>query len=204
VDRLFISKKIKIAKVSQILSTYVAFDFEWDEVTHVMRAASFVNNSGTGKVYLNSHSEIALLENIKAELLEYDLSMGWNSSTSIENNEDSSNEDNLLDDAINGNFINDVKCDLGILCERCEANGIDNIIFKSKKASRTYYSIPGLNHIDLYQVYSKVMVQDTIYNRAYRTHKLDEVSKALLGYGKYKDLSGKDFLKLSIKEKVFA
>ena len=46
----------------------------------------------TGKVYLNSHSEIALLENIKAELLEYDCSMGWNSSTSIDNNNDSSNE----------------------------------------------------------------------------------------------------------------
>jgi DNA polymerase, archaea type len=90
---------------------------------------------------------------------------------------------------------------LGILYERCEANGIDNIVFKSKKGSRTYYSIPGLNHIDLYQVYSKQMVQDTIYNHAYRTHKLDEVSKVLLGHGKYKSLSGKDFLKLSIKER---
>ena len=29
------------------------------------------------------------------------------------------------------------------------------------------------------------MVQDTLYNRAYRTHKLDDVSKALLGHGKY-------------------
>ena len=185
---------MKIAKVSQILGRYVAFDFEWDNVTHVMLAASFVNNLARKKVYLNSHSEIALLENINAELLEYDLSMGWNSSTSIENNEASSNDDN-------NSFINDVQCDIGILYERCQANGIDNIIFKSKKASRTYYSIPGLNHIDLYQVYSKAMVQDTIYNRAYRTHKLDEVSKAILGYGKYKDLSGRDFLKLSIQER---
>jgi DNA polymerase I len=45
------------------------------------------------------------------------------------------------------------------------------------------------------------MVQDTIYNRSYRTHKLDDVSKALLGHGKYKGLSGKDFLKLSIKDR---
>ena len=44
------------------------------------------------------------------------------------------------------------------------------------------------------------MVQDTIYNRAYRTHKLHDVSKSLLGHGKYKDLSGKDFLKLPVKE----
>jgi hypothetical protein len=89
-----------------------------------MLAASFVNNSGTRRVYLNSHSEIALLENIKAELLEYDLSMGWNSSTSIDNNNyTSSNNDDDLDD-IDDNFINETKCDLGILYERCEANSI--------------------------------------------------------------------------------
>jgi DNA polymerase elongation subunit (family B) len=185
-------------KVIQILSSYVAFDFEWDNVTHVILAASFVNNFGSKKVYLNSHSEIALLENIKAELLEYDWSMSWNSSTSIENNINNSFDENGITD---GNFTNDVQCDLGILYERCQANGIDNIIFKSKKGSRTYYSIPGLNHIDLYQVYSKVMVQDTIYNRSYRTHKLDDVSKALLGHGKYKGLSGEDFLKLPIKDR---
>ncbi|MGH9952508.1 MAG: DNA polymerase domain-containing protein, partial [Nitrososphaeraceae archaeon] len=192
---------MKSSKVCQILRRYIAFDFEWDKVTHVMLAASFVNNFGSRKVCLNSHSEIALLENIKAELLEYDWSMGWNSSMSIEYDDGNSNNDNL-DDATNGNFTNkDVQCDLGILYERCRANGTDNIIFKSKKGSRTYYSIPGLHHIDLYQVYNKVMIQDTIYNRAYRTHKLDDVSKALLGHGKYKGLVGKDFLKLSIKDR---
>ena len=46
------------------------------------------------------------------------------------------------------------------------------------------------------------MVQDTIYKKAYRTHKLDEVSKALLGYGKYKNISGKDFKNLSIEEQI--
>jgi hypothetical protein len=49
-------------KVAQILSSYVATDFEYDNVTHVMLAASFVNNFGRKKVYLNSHSEIALLD----------------------------------------------------------------------------------------------------------------------------------------------
>jgi len=67
---------MNLPKVCQILDTYVAFDFEWDNITHVMLAASFVNNFGSKKVYVNSHSEIALLENIKAELLEYDWSMG--------------------------------------------------------------------------------------------------------------------------------
>jgi hypothetical protein len=197
-------------KVTQILNSYVAFDFEWDNVTHVMLAASFVNNFGHKKVYLNSRSEIALLENIKAELLEYDWSMGWNSSTSIDtNNSNNNNNNGYIFDEENStttnrstNFTNDaIPCDLGILYERCEANGIYNIVFKSKKGNRTYYSIPGLNHIDLYQVYSKLMVQDAIYNRSYRTHKLDDVSKALLGHGKYKGLSGKDFLKLPVKDR---
>lgn len=170
---------MKLPKVCQILGEYVAFDFEWDNTTHVMLAASFVNNLGSMKVYLNSHSEIALLENIKAELLEYSWSIGWNSSTSIENNNnDTFNEDNLDIITDNNSTADDVQCDLGVLYERCRANGIDNIIFKSQKGSRTYYNIPGLNHIDLFQVYSKLMVQDTIYNRAYRTHKLDDVSKA--------------------------
>jgi DNA polymerase I len=190
-------------KVIQILTSYVSFDFEWDNATYVMLAASFVNNFGKKKVYLNSGSEIALLENIKAELLEYDWSMGWNSSTSIDNNDTNIAETFCENGTTNGsNFTNDtIQCDLGILYERCEANGIDNIVFKSKRGSRTYYSIPGLNHIDLYQVYSKLMVQDAIYNRSYRTHKLDDVSKALLGYGKYKGLSGKDFLRLPIKDR---
>ena len=148
-------------------------------------------------------------ENITAELLEYDLSIGWNSSTSIDVNNGSSNS-NTNGAFHNGESLeteegyyestNDVQCDLGILYERCEANGIDNIVSKSRYGRRTYYSIPGLNHIDLYQVYSKQMVQDTIYNRAYRTHKLHDVSKSLLDHGKYKDLSGKDFLKLPVKE----
>jgi hypothetical protein len=48
----------------------------------------------------------------------------------------------------------------------------------------------------------KQLVQDTIYKKAYRTHKLNEVSKVLLGHGKYKDLSGKEFLSLPIEQQI--
>lgn len=94
---------MKKPKVCQILGRYVAFDFEWNKVTHVMLAVSFVSNFGNRKVYLNSNSEIALLENIKAELLEYDWSVGWNTSTSIDNNDIASDGDNL--DGTSNNYF---------------------------------------------------------------------------------------------------
>src|SRR5215212_6797820 len=98
-------------------------------------------------------------------------------------------------DELENNISSHVISDLGVLYERCNANGIDCIVSKSSKGR---YELPGLNHIDLCTVYGKVMVQDTIYKKPYKTHKLDEVSKVLLGYGKYKGVSGKDFLILSL------
>ena len=104
-----------------------------------------------------------------------------------------------LDELRGNNNRNFVVSDLGALYERCNTNGIDCIVSKHSKGR---FDLPGLNHIDLCNVYSKAMVQDTIYKKAYRTHKLDDVSKALLGYGKYKDFSGKDFKSLPIEEQI--
>jgi hypothetical protein len=48
---------------------------------------------------------------------------GRNSSTSIDSNtNDTSNEDDIIIDG--NNFTNDVQCVLGILYEKCQANGI--------------------------------------------------------------------------------
>jgi hypothetical protein len=47
-----------------------------------------------------------------------------------------------------------------------------------------------------------MMVQVTIYNNSYKTHNLNEVSKALLGHGKYKNFSGLDFKNLPIEEQI--
>lgn len=107
--------------------------------------------------------------------------------------------DNESDSEFESN-ITDTKCDLGILYHRCEANGIENIISRSKYGKRTFYRLDGLKHIDLYEVYRKPLVKTGIFHDIYRTLKLDEVSKVFLGYGKYNDLSGKDFLNLSIED----
>jgi DNA polymerase elongation subunit (family B) len=172
-------------KVKKVLDKYLAFDFEWDINTHMLEAASFVDSLGNSKVLLRSDfdncSEKELLKCINSKIMEYDWSIGWNSTGHVNNAETAKNSD------------------LAILHERCIANDIQSIVSLSRNGV-PYIGYP--KHIDLCNVYSKVMVQDTIYKKAYRTHKLDEVSKALLGYGKYKDFSGKDFKSLPIEEQI--
>jgi DNA polymerase elongation subunit (family B) len=126
-------------------------------------------------------SEKELLKSINAKIMEYDWSIGWNSTGHVNNAESAK------------------KSDLSILHNRCIANDIESIVSLGPKGI-PYIGHP--KHIDLCNVYSKALVQDTIYKKAYRTHKLDEVSKALLGHGKYKDLSGKDFSSLPTEKQI--
>ena len=105
-----------------------------------------------------------------AKLLDYDWSIGWNTQGN------------------SSNAGSTKTCDLSILHERCEANKIKSIV-KLRDKGLPY--LIGKQHIDLLNVYSKAMVKDGFYHSAYRTNKLDEVSKALLGRGKYKNYSGK-------------
>jgi DNA polymerase I len=172
-------------KIKKILDKYLAFDFEWDINTHVIEAASFVDSAGNSKVLLRSDfdncSEKDLLKCINSKIMEYDWSFGWNSTGHVNNAESAKNSD------------------LAILHERCIANDIPSIVSLGRNGM-PHIGYP--KHIDLCNVYSKVMVQDIIYKKAYRTHKLDEVSKVLVGYGKYKDFSGKDFKDLPIEEQI--
>jgi DNA polymerase, archaea type len=89
--------------------------------------------------------------------------------------------------------------DLSILRKRCIANNLESIVSLGQKGVPY---IKGRKHIDLCNVYRKMMVQVTIYNNSYRTHKLDQVSKVLLGHGKYKNFSGLDFKNLPIEEQI--
>jgi DNA polymerase elongation subunit (family B) len=180
-----IPKSVQLPTVTKILDKYLTFDFEWDINTHVLEAASFVDSTGNSKVLLRSDfdnsSERELLKYINSKIIEYDWSIGWNSTGHARNSESAKNSD------------------LAILYERCVANDIQSIVSLGPNGV-PYIGYP--KHIDLCNVHSKVMVQDTIYKKAYRTHKLDEVSKVLLGHGKYKDFSGKDFKSLPIEEQI--
>ena len=118
----------------------------------------------------------ALLDYINTKLLSYLWTIGWNTqgNTSEESNPQIT--------------------DLAILHQRCVANGLPSIVRLGYKGV-PFIRHNELGHIDLLNVYGKIMVKDGIYHN-YRTNGLDVVSKALLGYGKYKDYSGKDFYSL--------
>lgn len=98
-------------------------------------------------------------------------------------------------------YLDGVDSDLAILYNRDSANSVDSIV-DFNTAGIPY--IRGQKHIDLHSVFGKPMVQTTIFKNAYRTLKLDEVCKAVLGDpdagGKYKGLTGKDITSLSVEE----
>ena len=192
--------------VNNLLERYVAFDLEWTTAEFVSAnstpikiiAAAFVDNQEKSKVlhvsdYSNSDSsEYELLVDINKNLSKYDYSLGWYSTGVAKYHEDTQE------------YLDGVDSDLAILHNRCVANDIDSIV-DFNNAGIPY--IRGQTHIDLYNVFGKPMVQTTIFKNAYRTLKLDEVSKAVLGDsslktsgGKYKGLTGKYIQTLAIEE----
>jgi Bifunctional DNA primase/polymerase, N-terminal len=202
---------------SSLPNRYVAFDFEWttpslspssddkekrfpedvNTPTNKITAAAFVDSQGNSKVlhtsdYSNSdHPEYELLADIIKELLKYYYSLGWYSTGVAKYHEDTQE------------YLDGVDSDLAVLHNRCLANGVDSII-DFNNAGIPY--IRGQTHIDLHSVFGKPMVQTTIFKNAYRTLRLDDVSKAILEDsiegvgGKYKGLTGKQIQTLPIDE----
>jgi hypothetical protein len=165
--------------------------------TNKITATSFVDSQGNSKAihisdYSNSDShEYELLADIIKELLKYDCSLGWYSTGVAICHEDTQE------------YLDGVDSDLAVLHSRCLANGVDSII-DFNNAGIPY--IRSQTHIDLHSVFGKPMVQTTIFKNAYRTLKLDDVSKAVLEDsiegvgGKYKGLTGKQIQTLPIDE----
>jgi DNA polymerase elongation subunit (family B) len=129
-----------------------------------------------------------LLKQINQELAKYRYSFGWNS-TSVSKYNKSKKQ------------IEGIDSDLSVLHARCQANGIQSPV-GFDKAGISYIK-GGHTHIDLYNVFSKSMIQNTIFKNSYRTLKLDEVSRAVLGNekgGKYEGLDGTTFSSVSTEK----
>ena len=97
--------------------------------------------------------------------MKYDFSIGWYSTGVAKYHEDTQE------------YLDGVDSDLAILHNRCLANGVDSIV-DFNNAGIPY--LRGQKHIDLHSVFGKPMVQTTIFKNAYRTLKLDEVSRLYL------------------------
>jgi DNA polymerase elongation subunit (family B) len=198
-----LSKEENVKDSSRTLSDrYVAFDFEWSsrrerpdiDLPSQLTAAAFVDNLSNSLVlhisdFSNSDNpERELIARINQELTKYDCSIGWYSTGVAIYHEDTQEH------------LDGVDSDLAVLHSRCLANGIDSIVDFSTRIPH----IRGQKHIDLHSVFGKPMVQTAIFNNAYRTLKLDEVSKAVLEddkeAGKYNGLSGRDIHTLPIEE----
>jgi Bifunctional DNA primase/polymerase, N-terminal len=202
--------------VNNAPKSYVAFDLEWVTLpiekecsyslehstvtakTTKIIASAFIDNQGNSKVlHISDFSdsdnpEHELLNSINQELLKYDFSIGWYSTGVAIYHEDTQE------------YLDGVDSDLVVLHNRCLANCIESIIDFNNKGIPY---IRGQKHIDLHSVFGKPMVQTTIFKNAYRTLKLDEVSKAVLGdsiegggVGKYKGLTGNDIQTLPVEE----
>ena len=136
----------------------------------------------------SDNPEYELIVRINQELIKYDYSIGWYSTGIAVYHEDTQE------------YLDGLNSDLAVLHSRCLANGIEPIIDISTKVP----CIRGKRHIDLHSVFAKPMVQTTIFKNTYRTLKLNEVSKAVLGNGneagKYKGLTGVDIYTIPIEE----
>src|SRR5215831_19373918 len=176
---------------------YVAFDFEWSqESSSTLLAAAFVDSDGNTKaLHISEYScstnpEAEFIKMINQELLKYDFSMGWYTTGTARYHEDTQE------------YLDGVDSDLSILHNRCLENGVYSIV-EFNSVGIPY--IRNQRHIDLYNVFGKPIVQAAIFKNAYRTLKLDEVSKVILGstshgLGKYKGLTGKDLQSLHVEE----
>jgi DNA polymerase, archaea type len=169
------------------LGLYVAWDLEWDgDQNDLIEAISFVDSNGNSEVKFRDRdfngSEKDLLRYLMVKIIQYKWSLGWNTQGDFENRSSAK------------------IFDLSILHKRCKINGIKSIVDIGQ------WGLPHFRgdhqHIDMLTIFNKSMVQTGMYSGKYRTCKLSDVSKSLLGLGKYKDYSGADYKSLPIEEKI--
>ena len=73
--------------------------------------------------------------------------------------------------------------DFFVLHQRCILYHLNSPI----EVKATYARLVDSNkkHIDLYKIYSKEIIKNGVFNKRYRTDKLEDVAQSLLGIGKY-------------------
>jgi DNA polymerase elongation subunit (family B) len=77
--------------------------------------------------------------------------------------------------------------DLFLLHQRCIYHEIENLspIALGRRSNTPYLKDNNKKHIDLCKVYCKEIIKNGIFNKKYRTDRLDDVARSLLSIGKY-------------------
>lgn len=207
------------------IDNWIAFDFEW--IVHNSNKSPIYrieqNTSGGSEAPVfdkKEYSEIvtfgfedskgnkgcydvtdfvsvkSFLQVIKEKLLQYQFCFAWGSKALVRKNSESGKSE-----GING--------DLAILDVNLKANRIPSIISYDK-----YSSVPFIkkdmhttrnsileSDIDLLQVFSKPLVRISINKNKYKSLRLDDVCKALLGYGKLDNKTGAKLEEMSTNER---
>ena len=220
-----------ISKSKYNRDNWIAFDLEWEVTTGKNNITFPINyafesldkNASGGSVppvmneqyhnivtfgfedsYCNSgcydrtdfSSQKSFLIAIKEKLLRYKYCFAWGSKAIVRKNMLSGNVE-----GING--------DLVVLDSNFRNNEIASIIKYD-----TFTSIPYIKNdfyqksnqafisdIDLLQVFAKPLVKNIIFKNKYKSLRLDEVSKALLGYGKLENKTGAKLNEMSTDER---
>src|SRR5215217_1495782 len=170
-----------------LVQNSASIDFEWipfeGEYRHdktQITSAAFCSNEGKRTVLHISrfkhypNPERKLIKIIIDNMNKYNLTFGWYSTGVRKYNEKKNKYE--------GHYS-----DLFLLHQRCIYHGIEDLspIELGKRSSTPYFKENSKKHIDLYKVYSKEIIKNGVFNKKYRTDKLDDVAQTLLGIGKY-------------------
>src|SRR6185312_3889019 len=211
-----------ISKPKHDLDNWIAFDLEWEDANAKNNDFSIFNGLdeiasrasvppasynkivtfGFEDSYGNSgclditdfDSQKSFLMAIKDKLLGYQFCFAWGSKAVVRKEKGTGKVE-----GING--------DLVVLDFNFKANGIISIIKYDKftsipciKKEYQNYKQSFIDDIDLLQVFAKPIVRHFFKNR-YKSLRLDEVGKVLLGYGKLDNKSGAKLDEMSIDER---
>jgi len=149
-----------------MIKNYIVFDLEWSITTDEITCAAFIDDSGNERVIHSSEvgGERALIYLCKSMLDQYPISVGFFSKGV------------------------DPESDLMHIHKRSIYHGI-NLGFETSKLSFDKKKlasdpIPNKIHIDLHDIFDKLVVKNYIYKKKYKDMRLDSIAKALLGRGK--------------------
>ncbi len=144
------------------------------------------------------NSSQSFLLAIKEKLLQYNYCFAWGSKSIIRKDKQSGK-------------LEGINADLVTLDSNFKANGIASIIkydiftsipyIESHKTGNNNSISTKVKDIDLLKVFAKPLVKNVIFKNKYKSLHLDEVGKALLGYGKLENKTGAKLDEMSTNER---